>query len=70
MYLFELEFSGYMPRSGIDGPYDNSIFSFLDDLYPIFHGDYTKHIPTNSVGMFPFLYTLSCIYYLYWSCIL
>ena len=37
----------------MDGPFDNSIFSFLDDLYTIFHSDYTKHISPNTVGFPP-----------------
>ena len=47
-------FSGYMPRSGIAGSYGRIIlFSIM--AVPIY-------IPTNSVGGFPFLHTLSSIY--------
>ena len=33
-------FSGYMPRSGIAGPYGNPIFSFLRNLHTALHSGY------------------------------
>ena len=50
--------SWYMPRSGIAGLYVNFIFSFLRNLRK------PTYILTNSVGVFPFLHTLSSICYI------
>ena len=53
-----MDFSGYMPSSGIIGLYGSLIPSFL--LSSIL--DVSIYIPTNSARWFPFLHTLSSIY--------
>ena len=48
--------SGYVPRNGIDESYGNSVFSFLRNLYTIFHIGCTTYIPTHRGEEFPFLH--------------
>ena len=45
-------FSKYIPRSGITGSYDNSIFSFQSNFHMVLYSDCTNLHPTNSVGGF------------------
>ena len=64
MYHFEFVFilSGYMPRIGIAASCDSSIFSSLWNLHAILQSGSTIYVPSNSVGGFSFLHTLSSIY--------
>ena len=55
-------FSGYMARSGITEAYGNSTFSFLRTPIQLSLVTAPVYIPTNSVGVFPLLHTLSSIY--------
>ena len=52
-------FSGYMPKSGIARSYGNSTFSLSRNFHADLHSGYTNLHPTNSIGEFPFLHTLS-----------
>ena len=57
-------FSGYTPKSGIAGSYDSSVFFERNStLFSIV--DVPVYISTNSVGGYPFLYTLSSMYCLW-----
>ena len=56
--------SGCMPRSGIAGSSDNSVFSFLGKLSSVLNSGCTSLIPTNNVAGFSFLHTLSSVCYL------
>ena len=62
MYLFKFEFLSFLDICPEVGLLDHMVFNgtsieFCMVVAPIY-------IPTNSVGGFPFLYTLSSIHYL------
>lgn len=61
-YLWDAGFISfrYIPRSGVAGQYDSSIFNFLEDPHAVFHNGYiTRHIFTNDVQRCPFLHILA-----------
>ena len=62
LHVFQIRifvFSRYMPRSGIAGSHDNSIFSFYEKPPHLFSRVAALiYIPTNSVGGFTFFHTL------------
>ena len=64
VYFWIMLFSGYVTKSEIAGLYSSSVFSFQRNLFTVLHSDYISVSSTNSVGGFPFLYTLYSIYYL------
>ena len=63
MYLFELEFSpDICPGVGLLGHMVTLYLVFLRKLHTVLHSGCTIYIPTNSVGGFLFLHTLSSIW--------
>ena len=59
--------SGYIPRSGVIESCDSCVFSFLTSSILFSIVTVTIYIPTNSVGVFPFLHTslafITCRYF-------
>ena len=64
VHFRSVDFFGYMPKNGIAGSYDSSIFSFFEKPPYYFS---TAAIPiyttTNSVQGFPFLHILANVCY-------
>ena len=55
---------GYILRSGIAGPYGNSIFNFRGKFHIVFHSDCANLCPTNSTQGLSFLHIHVNICYL------
>ena len=52
--------SGYMPRTGMEGSYVSSIFSFFKEPILFSIVAVPIYISTNSIGSFPSFHTLIC----------